>query len=134
MAESQELGPKIATIESKNTLRGMIVPGVSPSDGAGARKPSKKVLSADYQQAFHFWVTSGGQTTNAALYEGSAPGGGYAVPISVDDQIVPLAPQEMAIRRLATVIPTTNDIKIPRKTTFSTAAARRNRARPRTPS
>ncbi len=123
MAEAQELGPKIATIEKRNTLRGMIIPG-APSSDVAARKPGKRTLSADYSQAFHSWISSGGQTTNAALYEGSNAGGGYAVPISVDDQIVPLAPQEMAIRRLATVIPTTNDIKIPRKTTFSTAAGK----------
>ena len=123
MAEAQELGPKIATIEKRNTLRGMVIPG-APSSDVAARKPGKRTLSADYSQAFHSWISSGGQTTNAALYEGSNAGGGYAVPISVDDQIVPLAPQEMALRRLATVIPTTNDIKIPRKTTFSTAAGK----------
>jgi hypothetical protein len=42
----------------------------------------------------------------------------------VDDQIVPLAPNEMAVRRLAQVIPTTMDIKIPVKATFSTATAK----------
>ena len=60
----------------------------------------------------------------AALYEGSNTGGGYAVPIVVDDQIVPLAPQEMAVRQLATVIPTVSDIKMPQKASFGTASAK----------
>jgi HK97 family phage major capsid protein len=61
---------------------------------------------------------------SAALYEGSGSAGGYAVPIVVDDQIVPLAPQEMSVRQLAQVIPTTMDIKFPTKSTFSTATAK----------
>jgi HK97 family phage major capsid protein len=58
----------------------------------------------------------------AALYEGSSTAGGYAVPITVDDQIVPLAPTEMGVRKLSQVIPTTMDIKIPQKASFGTAA------------
>ena len=85
-------------------------------------KAGKKFFSTDYQSAFHAWLQSGGQTVNAALYEGSNPAGGYAVPVIVDDQIVPLAPQETAIRQLATVLPTTNDLKIPRKTAFGASA------------
>jgi HK97 family phage major capsid protein len=60
----------------------------------------------------------------AALYEGSSPAGGYAVPIVVDDQIVPLAPKEMAVRRLASIIPTTSDVKFPVKASFGTASAK----------
>ena len=59
---------------------------------------------------------------SAALYEGSNTGGGYAVPITVDDQIVPLAPSELSVRRLAQVIPTANDILIPQKASFGTAS------------
>jgi HK97 family phage major capsid protein len=61
---------------------------------------------------------------NAALYEGTDSAGGYAVPITVDDQIVPLAPQEMAVRQVSTVIPTSMDIKMPTKQSFSTASAK----------
>jgi HK97 family phage major capsid protein len=62
---------------------------------------------------------------SAALYEsGGGASGGYAVPITVSDQIVPLAPNEMAVRRIAQVIPTTMDIKIPTKQSFSTASAK----------
>jgi HK97 family phage major capsid protein len=61
---------------------------------------------------------------SAAPYEGSSSAGGYAVPLVVDDQIVPLAPQEMSVRKIAQVIPTTMDIKIPTKQSFSTATAK----------
>src|ERR1039458_7453790 len=67
---------------------------------------------------------SAGTRMDAALYEGSNSAGGFAVPIVVDNQIVPLAPQEMAIRQLATVMPTTSDIKIPTKASYSVAAAK----------
>ncbi len=125
MAEAQDLAPKIATAEKQNTLRTMFGtrgPISEPIGKAGSKpgQPKRKVLGQDYFDSFHAWLSSGGQRMDAALYEGSNPSGGFAVPISVADQIVPLAPQEMAIRRLATIIPTTNDIKIPRKTTFST--------------
>ena len=126
MAEAQELAPQIATIEKKNTIRTMFS-GESVlfvgEPGPGERS-GKKSLSRDYLNAFHAFLGSGGQTVNAALYEGSASGGGYAVPVTVDDQIVPLAPNEMAIRRFATVVPTVSDIKVPVKTTFGVAAAK----------
>ena len=132
MAEVQDLTPRIATVEKQNTLRSMISNGaisLFPNPAAGAprgngKAAQKTVLGQDYFDSFHAWLSSGGQRVDAALYEGSNPAGGFAVPITVDDQIVPLAPQEMAIRRLATVIPTSNDIRIPRKTTFSVAAGK----------
>jgi HK97 family phage major capsid protein len=42
----------------------------------------------------------------------------------VDQKIVPLAPQDSAIRRLATVIPTTSDIRIPAIATRGTVSAK----------
>jgi HK97 family phage major capsid protein len=66
-------------------------------------------FSRDYRDAFHGWLGRG--PMNAALYEGSSGMGGYAIPITVSDQIVPLAPQDSAVRRLAEVIPTKSDIK-----------------------
>jgi HK97 family phage major capsid protein len=44
--------------------------------------------------------------------------------VTVDQQIVPLAPTDRGVRSIATVIPTSHDIKIPRATTISTAAAK----------
>jgi HK97 family phage major capsid protein len=101
---------------------------------------------AGYAKALHGFLMSGGKIGDpmltehfdpvgggfplprggfsAALYEGSGAAGGYAVPVVVDDQIVPLAPSEMAMRQLASVIPTTMDIKLPTKQSFSTATAK----------
>jgi HK97 family phage major capsid protein len=126
MAEAQELAPKIHTIEKKNTIRSMMTGGMLLIDEkrGAATAPGKKTLSHDYATAFAALIASGGKQMDAALYEGSNPGGGYAVPVTVDDQIVPLAPPELGIRQLAMVIPTSTDIKVPRKTTFGTATGK----------
>jgi HK97 family phage major capsid protein len=50
------------------------------------------------------------------------------VPIVVDDQIVPLAPSEMAVRRLALIFPTVSDIKVPQKASFGTAVIKAENA------
>jgi HK97 family phage major capsid protein len=86
--------------------------------------PSEKFFSQDYAEGFFDYVSSNGQKMSAALYEGSSPAGGYAVPVTVDGQVVPLAPTDMGVRTVANVIPTVMDIKIPRATTISTAAAK----------
>lgn len=67
-------------------------------------------------------MQSSGQNVNAALYEGSNSQGGFAVPITVSGEIVPLAPAETGVRLVANVLPTTNDIKVPRQATGTTAA------------
>jgi HK97 family phage major capsid protein len=128
IAEAKALEPQISTLEKANTLRSMVsregrlsLSDTKPRFGAGS---SKKSFSRDYAEAFSAFLASGGQTVNAALYEGSNSAGGYAVPVITDDQIVPLAPQEMSIRQLATIIPTSNDIKIPRKTTYAVATGK----------
>lgn len=127
----------IETLEAKNTLLttmraggGMLIPGNPnavrsasslPLGNNPAEHPIRS-LSADYQSAFNDYVASGGMKIEAALYEGSNVAGGYAVPTLTDGTIVPLAPQEMAVRRIARVVPTTNDLKVPIKATFGTAA------------
>jgi HK97 family phage major capsid protein len=83
-----------------------------------------KRLSRDYFDSFHAWVSRSGGPLSAAMYEGSNAAGGYAVPIVVDDQIVPLAPQDSAIRRLSTVIPTRADIHVPQITVRAVATAK----------
>jgi HK97 family phage major capsid protein len=121
------LNPQIASIEKLNTLRSLAPKGQILTGDPGRtvrRAAAMKTFAAEYPDAFHAYITSGGKDVSAALYEGSNTAGGYAVPITVDDQIVPLAPQEFAIRQLATVIPTTNDIKFPTKTAFGTVAAK----------
>lgn len=124
-AEVNALNPQIRTIESVSSIRALYPKGVVLTDGAKpgvARKGKVQIFSADYADAFYKFIGSGGQEMSAALVEGTNTAGGYAVPIVVDDQIVPLAPQEMAIRQLATVLPTTSDIKFPTKTAFGSAA------------
>jgi HK97 family phage major capsid protein len=125
MAAVNALNPKIALIERQNTIIGRFPNQVALLGGReGGRKfekhPGMK-LSDQYPDAFFSYIASGGKQMEAALYEGSDSGGGYAVPITVADQIVPLAPQEMAVRQLSMVIPTSMDIKVPRKGAFGTA-------------
>ncbi len=98
----------------------VIVPatGSQPIRGSGPR------LSEDYRDAFYTYLSSNGTKISAALYEGSNPAGGFTVPLTVEGQVVPLAPPDTGIRSIATVIPTAMDIKVPRQTTISTAAAK----------
>jgi len=123
------LGPKIKAIEDKNTIfqhmtGGKLIPAVSGTEGRKQKNGVVQTFSAEYAEQFLEYVQSNGQTIGAALYEGSSPAGGYAVPVVVDDQIVPLAPNEMAVRQLATVIPTVADIKIPQKAGFGVTTAK----------
>ena len=123
------LNPQIAGIEKDNSIRKMLTNvggnSVLLVDGGRRYQATKKVvLGAEYPDAFYRYVQTGGREVSAALYEGSEGAGGYAVPITVDDQIVPLAPQEMGVRQLAQVIPTAMDIKIPQKGSFGVANAK----------
>jgi len=119
LAEVNVLNAKVKVIESQNTLRGQLTDGmlILGNGGIGAKitKPQPRVLTAEYVQDFLEFVQSGGHKVSAALYEGSNAAGGFAVPVVVDQQIVPLAPQEMGVRQLATVIATTMDVKMPIK-------------------
>jgi HK97 family phage major capsid protein len=120
------LNPQIKKIEGNNTITKMFPGGQVLVDGGTfvQRNRQKVTLSPEYVEGFFAYIASKGQNVSAALYEGSSPAGGYAVPITVDDQIVPLAPQEMAVRQLAQVIPTAMDIKFPVKNSFSVATAK----------
>jgi HK97 family phage major capsid protein len=130
------LNPQIAAIEKNNTLvthfkNGMLIPAGVGAGENGARRFAKSEpprLSAEYADSFFAYIASAGKQVSAALYEGSNGGGGFAVPIMVDDQIVPLAPSEMAVRRLANVIPTVMDMKVPIKGAFGTANSKAENA------
>ncbi len=128
MAAVNGLKPQIAKIQRLNTMDRLLVDGKllgAPGNLRSARTPNAPVvLSEDYMNDFHVWIGSRGQQVGAALYEGSGPAGGYVVPTVVQDQIVPLAPTEMGVRSVATVIPTATDIKIPRTTALGTAAGK----------
>ena len=136
MTETTALTSRIAAIEKVNTLRllpdgtglgirqsdGSVLP-IGASSGRGAtRSHQRKVLGEDYRNAFQAFLLSGGERVDAALYEGLNSAGGYAVPVEVDGQIVPLAPPETGLRKLATVLNTTNDLRVPRQIAASTAA------------
>lgn len=128
MIEVNAISADIQRVEAVNTLRTQFPKGqigtVANNAGLPA-KSGKKTFSADYDAAFWGeYMSNRGEKVSAALYEGSNAAGGYAVPVTVDGTIVPLAPQEMAIRQLARVIPTTNDIKFPQKLAHGTAAAK----------
>jgi len=128
MSAVSALQPQIAKIEKRNTIQQHLVNGkLVPAAGnlRQARTPNAPVvLSEDYYNDFHTWIGSRGEQMSAALYEGSGPAGGFAVPVIVDGQVVPLAPQEMGVRSVARVVATASDIKIPRGTAFGTAAAK----------
>ena len=121
----------ISKIESANTISAMINPetgmprfGEAGASGQPFSKPIQKTFTNDYANEFFEYVKTNGSKVGAALYEGSNAAGGYAVPIVVDGLIVPLAPNEMAVRRYAQVIPTASDIKIPIKSAFGTTTAK----------
>src|ERR1700685_740170 len=84
-------------------------------------KSGKKVFSAEYHKAF--WSSIKERNfTMGALNEGTAAEGGFAVPVIVEDEIIPLAPLESSMRKLALVLVTENDIKFPQQATRTVAA------------
>jgi HK97 family phage major capsid protein len=92
--------------------------------GSGEQLVPKKFL-AEYASDFYSYLKSfGKEKMSASLGEAVDAAGGYAAPITVDDQIVPLAPQDLAVRRLSTVISTKSDRLIPQKSSFGSAALR----------
>jgi HK97 family phage major capsid protein len=80
-------------------------------------------LSREYFQSFYSWLGGSGPIS-ASMQEGFSNSGGYAVPVVVDDHVVPLAPQDSSVRRLSTVIPTRSDIKTPQVTARAAVAAK----------
>jgi len=111
---------------------------------ARAVRHGHPVMSPEYGEAFLALVRSGGVQGNsalaegydplfggfalpsmpgmsAALYEASPSGGGYAVPVATDNQIVPLGLPDLGVRSLARVIATQTDIKLPLQSSFGTA-------------
>ncbi len=86
--------------------------------------PQQKFLSNQYAEAFFDYVASGGSRVDAALYEGADNAGGYTVPLTVESNVIPLAPPDQGVRQVATVIPTVMDIKLPRKGAFGVAGAK----------
>ena len=124
------LTPQIEALEKTSTIRkivngnGQLIPG-NPGAARQAEENTPITLSQEYYDAFYKdFLPSKGMKISAALYEGANSAGGFSVPSMVDGQIVPLAPTETGVRKLARVIPTTMDIRIPRKSAHGTAASK----------
>jgi HK97 family phage major capsid protein len=126
MAAANALQPQLKEAERRSTIRAHFPNGGVLVTNGGRRTVQQPELrlDADYMDAFGDYISSNGQKVGAALYEGSGSAGGFVVPVVVQDQVVPLAPPDMGVRAVATVIPTSMDIKIPRATAISTAAAK----------
>jgi HK97 family phage major capsid protein len=150
----RRIDSQIEPIEQRNTLLrhvkdGVLIPG-GPGNGPRSDFPGTKILSREYADDFYTMVRTNGKQLgphllegsdefggyalpgfskpSAALYESSNAAGGFAVPSMVDTQIVPLAPQEMAVRQLALVFPTSMDIRIPQKGSFGATTAKAENA------
>jgi HK97 family phage major capsid protein len=132
LKEARELEPKIEAAKRPTTtaeFRAKL--GLPPrsmhieptNNGAPGEPVIPSKFSREYYDAFASWL-SGTGPISAALVEGTSMSGGYAVPIVVDKNVVPLAPQDSAVRRLATVIPTKSDIRVASVTSRGTVASR----------
>lgn len=122
LAEAETLNGQIKRVTDISTARAL-TPAYSDTEGARRDRvsiPAK--LTHAYKSAFHHLLRSG--NTSAGLYEGSDSAGGFAMPVLVDGEIVPLAPEDFAVRSLATVIPTVGDLKIPIQATKGTATTK----------
>jgi HK97 family phage major capsid protein len=73
----------------------------------------------EYQPAFYDYLRT--RNVSASLQESVDAAGGFSTPITVSNQIVPLAPSDFAVRQLATCIPTKSDRLIPQKSSFGSA-------------
>lgn len=86
----------------------------------GRVRPEGLALGADGHGGFFVPMPA----QRADSYTGGATSGAPIVPVVVEQTIIPLAPPVLAMRSLATVIPTSMDIKLPRQTARGTAAAK----------
>lgn len=148
MAEHDTLSAQIATRERFSTLRaslpnGRVIPGTPVDNSHVTRTDGRRVFTREYRESFTRWAASRGQNVeglsigadelggfafpaspSAASYEGSNTAGGYAVPSQVEGQFVPLAPPEMGVYSLVSVVPTVMDTRYVRKDAHGTAAAK----------
>lgn len=126
MAAYEAITPKVKEWEANNSIRKLMGPnGVILTDGGRRVEiPGQRVLSEGYKTAFFDYVSSNGQKLSAALYEGTGSAGGFIVPVTVEGNVIPLAPTDRGVREIATIIPTAMDLKLPRQITISTAAGK----------
>jgi HK97 family phage major capsid protein len=117
------LDPEARVRLAKQDPRFAMTPSRRQEKGGEPLIPEK--FSRDYFRAFYDgYIGSSGGPLNASLYEGASTSGGYAVPIEVAGQVVPLAPQDCAVRQRALVIPTRSDLKVNQAVTRGAFAAK----------
>ncbi len=149
MAEYETIGRTIAAREKQNTIRSAFsgMPVVEPEANNTPARPS--YLTAKYRAALATFLASAGRNmpedlragfdekggfkfaglaprhSAAANYEGTGGSGAPLFQIApVDANVIPLAPPEMGIQKLALVIPTSMDLPMSRKTAFGTASTK----------
>lgn len=97
---------------SKSALRQPTSKVIVPSNEP-APKSGKLQLSAEYRDVF-FESRMGSKFHNDVLHTGAdVVDGGVIAPVEYEGQVIALAPQDIALRQIAAVVPTTADRKIP---------------------
>ena len=146
MAEYNSITATIALREKTSTIRAAF--GSSPvveEREAAAPSDLNRWANREYADAFAAFARSRGTNVmaalalgvdelggfkfpgrrlNAAAYETQSTSGSVIVPSFVEQQFIPLAPPEMGVESICTVIPTVADLKFPRKTAHGTAAGK----------
>jgi HK97 family phage major capsid protein len=145
MAEFHALGRTIKSREELSTIRNVF--GNTPVVEEPRESVATGLRSAKYFAAMTEFIRSAGTVLpeglavgydatgkgfkvmipkgwSAANYEGGSTSGVPIVPSQVEQTIVPLAPPVFGIESIASVIPTTQDLKFPRKLAHGTAASK----------
>jgi HK97 family phage major capsid protein len=141
MTAVRALKSQIETKERRNTLRATNQGVTVIEGGRQFQMPASKCLTPGYAEDFHTWLATRGSQVGehlaegadglggfvlpgfrAASYEGGVDTGAPVTPVTVEQQIIELAPAETGVRKLASVIPTSMDLKLPRKTGFGSVA------------
>jgi len=122
--EINDLTASIQRMEKIEDLgRQMDQPVGSPLLGRpGAPEEKKGRASSKYEQAFITALRSNFKKVSDVLEEGTDGNGGYLVPEEWDARLIEALEGENIMRRLATVIPTTGEHKIPVVATKPAAA------------
>lgn len=146
----RDFGATVQARQEQNTIRSAFGPNGFPKwlhDPAATRiaNRNQKQMSTDYAESFLSFIRSGGKHATGALsegfdslfggfalpalpgmsaasYEGSSGSGGAALSTPTEPNIVSLGVPDLAVRSIASVIATTNPVRIPRGTAFPTAS------------
>lgn len=144
MAEVNALNPQIEQRERLNTMRsafpaGRVIPSNPGSQNTDSDRPAWQ--TREYRKAVAAFLASRGRNQSDLLHLGMDEGGGFkfpglsaasyetaansgvsVFPSIVEPTIIPLAPPVIGIESICTVMPTSMDLKFPRKKAHGTAA------------